>query len=63
VRILWDATDVYRSVYYSAAASLDAVAREHRAILAAVLAGDADEVVRLLDDHRDGAIEHLRATL
>ena len=63
VRILWDATDVYRSVYYSAAASLDAVAREHRQILAAVIAGDADEVVRLLDDHRDGAIEHLRATI
>jgi len=63
VRILWDATDVYRSVYYGAAASLEAVAREHRQILAAVLAGDADEVVRLLDDHRDGAVEHVRATL
>jgi len=63
VRILWDATDVYRSVYYGAAASLEAVAREHRQILAAVLAGDADEVVQLLDDHRDGAVEHVRATL
>ena len=63
VRILWDATDVYRSVYYGKPYNLDAVQREHRQILAAVQARDADEVVRQLDAHRDGAVAHIRATL
>ncbi len=63
VRILWDATDVYRSVYYRTPQNLDAVAREHREILAAVQARDADAVVRLLDAHRDHAVTDLRASL
>jgi DNA-binding GntR family transcriptional regulator len=63
IRILWDATDVYRSVYYAQAANRTAVEREHRAILAAVRAGDAEQAVALLDEHRTHAVEHLRGLL
>ena len=33
VRVLWDATDVYRSLYYSDGDHRDAVHDEHRAVL------------------------------
>ena len=63
IRILWDATDVYRSVYYASAQNRAAVQDEHRAILAAVRARDADAAVRLLDEHRAHAVGHLRTML
>ncbi len=63
VRILWDATDVYRSVYYADSANRERVAVEHRAVLAALKARDADAAVRLLAEHRDHAVEHIRAVL
>ena len=63
IRILWDATDVYRSVYYGGAGNRSLVEREHRAILAAVVRRDVDETVRLLDEHRDHAVAHIRTLL
>ena len=63
IRILWDATDVYRSVYYASAQNRAAVEAEHRAILAALRARDAGAAVRLLDEHRAHAVEHLRSLL
>ena len=63
IRILWDATDIYRSLYYASADNRAAVDQEHRAILAAVAARDADAAVLLLDEHRAHAVQHLRAML
>lgn len=63
IRILWDATDIYRSVYYSSADNRATVAAEHRAILAAVRARDVEAAVTLLDEHRAHAVAHLRALL
>lgn len=63
VRQLWDATDAYRSRYYSAPEHREAVRAEHRAILAAVQARDADALVSLLDQHRDHAVAALRQAL
>lgn len=60
VRVLWDATDAYRALYYSAAENRDRVHQEHKAIIEAVRAGDAGEVTRLWDEHRAGAVEALR---
>ncbi|MDF5757102.1 GntR family transcriptional regulator [Spongiactinospora sp. TRM90649] len=54
--ILWDATDVYRSLYYGDEANRDRVDHEHRGIIEAVRARDADALVRRLDDHRTGTI-------
>jgi DNA-binding GntR family transcriptional regulator len=63
VRVLWDATDAYRSVYYGDGANRDAVNAEHRAVLDAVRRRDVEEVVRLLDVHREHAVDHLRSIL
>jgi DNA-binding GntR family transcriptional regulator len=63
LRILWDATDAYRSVYYSDSANRERVEAEHRDVLGALRAGDADRAVRLLAEHRDHAVAHIRAVL
>ncbi|MFI0422338.1 GntR family transcriptional regulator [Spongiactinospora sp. 9N601] len=61
--ILWDATDVYRTLYYSEATNRDRVEREHDGIVRAVRARDADLLVRLLDEHRAGTVATFRGFL
>lgn len=56
---LWDATDVYRSVYFAAPGSMAHVARDHAGILEALRARDTDEVIRWQDSHRDHALTRL----
>lgn len=63
VRILWDATDVYRSVYYAQGGRRDAVSDEHREALAAIRAGDAERAVQVLRQHRAHAVATLEAAL
>ena len=63
VRILWDATDVYRSVYYSEGGHRSAVIDEHRAVLEAVKAGDADRACAVLREHRERAVKALEVAL
>ncbi|PKW15341.1 GntR family transcriptional regulator [Saccharopolyspora spinosa] len=63
VRTLWDATDAYRAVYYNSDTNRERVRHEHDAIVAAVADRRADELVRLLDDHRRHAVDALRTTI
>jgi DNA-binding GntR family transcriptional regulator len=63
VRVLWDATDVYRSLYYSDQGHREAVHDEHRAVLAAVRKGDAERAVTLLRAHRERAVAALERVL
>jgi DNA-binding GntR family transcriptional regulator len=63
VRVLWDATDVYRSLYYSEGAHREAVHDEHRAVLDAVRKGDAERAVTLLRSHRERAVAALERVL
>lgn len=63
VRILWDATDVYRSFYYTDVGNRHRVRAEHAAIVQAVAAGDLEEVVRQLDEHRQHAIDEITAAM
>ncbi|RBQ19303.1 GntR family transcriptional regulator [Spongiactinospora rosea] len=56
LNILWDATDVYRSLYYGQESNRERVDHEHRGIIEAVRARDADTLVRRLDDHRTGTV-------
>lgn len=60
---LWDATDAYRSLYYAQRPNRERVQHEHRAVVAALRAGDAEEAVRLLDLHREHAVAALREIL
>lgn len=63
IRLLWDATEVYRSVYYNEAHNREMVDSEHQALVAAVKAGDAATALTVLTEHREHAIEALRPVL
>lgn len=63
IDLLWDSTEAYRALYYHLPGEPAAADRAHRAILAAVRAGDARRVVELQDAHRRRALERLRETL
>lgn len=62
-RVLWDATDAYRSLYYANADHRRLVHDEHRSVVAAARAHDAEEVVRLLRAHREHAVTAVAAAL
>ncbi len=63
IRLLWNTSDHYRSEYYLDDAHRRAVHEEHRRIVEAAAARDADALIAALDEHRDHAIEGLRTTL
>lgn len=59
IRVLWDGTDRYRSLYFATAAHRSRVRAEHAAIMSAVASGDADAAVELCRQHREHALEAL----
>lgn len=61
VRQLWDTTDPYRRLYFQRPVTRENVNREHQLILEACERHDVDEVVALLDVHRDHAVDDLLA--
>jgi DNA-binding GntR family transcriptional regulator len=63
IRLLWDATEVYRSVYYNDADNRELVEAEHQALVSAVRAGDAATSLLVLTAHREHAIAALRPIL
>lgn len=63
IDLLWDSTEAYRALYYALPGEATAADRAHRAILAAVAAGDAEQVVALQAAHRAHALQRLRDVL
>jgi DNA-binding GntR family transcriptional regulator len=63
IRLLWNASDHYRSVYYLVDAHRAEVNDDHRRIVEAAEAGEAEGLVALLDAHRDRAIAGLAPAL
>jgi len=63
IRVLWDSTDRYRSVYYATAEHRRRVNAEHRAIMAAVADGDGTAAATLLTEHRHHALDALTRSL
>jgi DNA-binding GntR family transcriptional regulator len=63
VRILWDATDAYRSLYYAEPEHRSSVHDEHHAVVEAVADGDADRAVEILRQHRDRAVQAVTRVL
>ncbi|TMR05653.1 GntR family transcriptional regulator [Actinomadura soli] len=59
IRLLWEATDAYRSLYYSDGENRQRVNREHRATLAALHDRDAEKAIASLDEHRAHAVAAL----
>ena len=60
---LWDASEVYRARWFAHGDNVARGAREHARALSAVEARDADALVRVLGEHRVGALHALRAQL
>lgn len=63
VRVLWDATDAYRSLYYADDSHRQVVHDEHRLVLDAVRLGDQERAVELLRQHRERAVVTLERVL
>jgi DNA-binding GntR family transcriptional regulator len=63
VRILWDATDVYRSFYFTDVTNRYRVRAEHAGIVQAAANRDIELVIRLLDEHREHAIEEITGAM
>lgn len=63
VRLLWNASDHYRSVYYLDDAHRREVHADHRRIVEACEDRDEAALIGALDEHRDRAIDGLRSTL
>ena len=63
IDLLWDSTEAYRALYFVLPGEAAAADAAHRAIIAAVAAGDPERVVALQDAHRRRALEHLRLAL
>jgi DNA-binding GntR family transcriptional regulator len=63
VQILWDATDVYRSFYYTDVSNRYRVRAEHAGIVQAAADRDMERVIRLLDEHRQHAIDEITAAM
>lgn len=63
LHVLWDSTEVYRSVYFTDDANKDRVLDEHDELVAAVKAGDVDAALEVLSRHRQNAIAALRPLL
>lgn len=63
IRMLWDSTESYRALYYNAPEERQAANEAHERILAAARAADVDRLTSELDEHRERALQVLRAIL
>jgi DNA-binding GntR family transcriptional regulator len=63
LRQLWDATDVYRSVYFAERANRDRIHDEHLALVDALARRDAEAAVAAQDAHRAHSVAAVTAAL
>lgn len=63
LRQLWDATDVYRSVYFASVANRERVHHEHDALIAAVARRDPEAAVALQAEHRAHSVAAVTAAI
>lgn len=63
IRLLWDASEVYRFVYYNEEDNRHLVETEHRALVVAARAGDVAAALAVLKEHREHAVSALRPVL
>ncbi|MFC5748403.1 GntR family transcriptional regulator [Actinomadura rugatobispora] len=63
IRLLWDSTEVYRAMYYNLPEERSASVHAHDRIIEAIRDGDADRLVREMDDHRERALKVLHGVL
>lgn len=60
---LWDATEAYRGLYFSESSSASHIRREHRSLVRALAARDAEAAVAAQAAHRDRSVRVVTAAL
>ena len=63
LRQLWDASDIYRALYFQQVANRERVQAEHADMLQAIRDRDAARTVRLHDEHREHSVAWVSAML
>ena len=63
LRQLWDATDVYRSVYFTHAANRERILLEHDEILDALSARSVARTIKWHDTHRENSVASVTAVI
>lgn len=63
LRQLWDATDVYRSVYFAQAPNRERILLEHDEILNALAARNVERSISWHDTHRDNSVASVSAVI
>jgi len=63
IRVLWDSTDAYRTVYFHEEANRERVRHEHRDMLEALRRRDARALIALQEEHRAHSVASVRQVL
>ena len=63
IRLLWDASDAYRAIYYMDEDQHATVHEEHAALVEAARARDVEGAIEVFAAHRQHALDHLKAVL
>ena len=63
IRQLWDASDIYRTVYFREESNRERIFAEHQEIFAALKARDAQALIKAQNHHREQAVEVLNTVI
>ncbi|MEX2547586.1 MAG: GntR family transcriptional regulator [Chloroflexota bacterium] len=63
IRMLWDASDAYRSIYYADAPAVSRIHEEHRQLQEALEARDADATIEIFNEHRGNLLKFVEGVL
>ena len=63
IRQLWDASDIYRTVYFRDPVNRERVHSEHREIIDALKARDAQALIRAQNSHREQAVAAVKPVI
>ena len=63
IRQLWDASDIYRTVYFQDSVNRDRINIEHKKIIDALKSRDASALIAAQNHHRDEAVKALNSVI
>jgi DNA-binding GntR family transcriptional regulator len=63
IRQLWDATDIYRTVYFRDESNRERIFTEHQEIFRALQARDAQALIKAQNHHREQAVQVLHSVI
>jgi DNA-binding GntR family transcriptional regulator len=63
IRQLWDASDIYRTVYFRDPVNRERIHSEHQEIIDALKARDAQALIRAQSNHREHAVQALTTVI